>query len=63
MISQIAQCVRFLTKAFIVPFFLILLLKACFGGAVGIEVLKAQLFPIFLLSQKPDPKEKTSHNL
>jgi hypothetical protein len=46
-----------------VPFFLILLLKACFGGAVGIEVLKAQLFPIFLLSQKPDPKEKTSHNL
>jgi hypothetical protein len=58
MISQIAQCIWFLTKAFIFPFFLILLLKAYFCGALGTENLKAYLFLILFY-----PKEKQVINL
>ena len=58
MISRIAQCVWFLTKAFYCALLPQPISNGYFCGAVGMKDLKACLLLIFLLSQRPDPKEK-----
>ena len=63
MISLIAKCVRFLTKAFYCALLPQPISNGCFCGAVGMKDLKAYLLLIFLLSQTPDPKEKQVINL
>ena len=63
MISRIAQCVWFLTKAFYCVFLPQPISNGCFCGAVGMEDLKAYLLFHILLSQRPDPKEKQVINL